>query len=168
MSETSTGTPEWPPDRPISGSGFERVDATVSCVLTRFRLRSALWLLPFYLEYRRVRREASQVGGLLSAVFMVENPRTCYSLSLWNDDHAIVDFGTRVRSHVSAANQAFGRTYRRDLRGSEICSTQWRLWAVSNNLAWDGLDLRAVLARQTGKPAEEIATGKRLWGRAGR
>lgn len=168
MRDTSAGTWEWPADRPISGAGFERVDATVSCVLTRFRLRSAWWLPPFYFAFRRIRKEARQLGGLIRASFLIENLRTCYSLSLWTDDGAIVEFGTRVRSHVGAANRAFGRTYRRDLRRAEICSTQWRLWAVSHNLNWDDLDLRAVLAAQTGQPAEQIATGDRLWRRVGR
>ena len=150
-------TSVWPDDYPISGAAYQRVGGTVSCVLTRFRLPTP-WLLPsFFLRFRRVRKEAlATTPGLIRAVFLVESLRTCYTLSLWTDDNAIVDFGGRVSSHVQAANWAIVRVIRKDLRRPEIWSVQWRLWAVSHNLNWDGVDLRRVLAGQLGTPAEEI------------
>jgi|GEM_PF-2455193 hypothetical protein len=139
---------DWPDSRPITGATFARVDTTVSCVLTRFRLRSAWSLVPFYFAFRRVRRESRKIAGLLQALFLIEDLRTCYTLSLWKNDCAIVDFG-RVRTHIDAANSAFGPTYRRDLQRPEIWSAQFRLWAVScHNMNWEGFDLQPVLGDQ--------------------
>jgi hypothetical protein len=147
----------WPDDRPYTGAAFARMDTTVSCILTRFRLRSAWSLIPFYLAFRRVRRSARDVTGLLQAVFLIEDLHTCYTMSLWKDDCAIVEFGTRVGAHITAANSAFSPTYRRDLNRAEIWSAQFRLWAVSShNLNWEGLDLQAVLADQWAR-REEVA-----------
>ncbi len=152
--------PPWPDTAPLTGAAYERVDCRVACVFTRFRLRH-WWSLPFfYLAFRRVRRHSQSVRGLLRASFLVEGPRTCCTLSLWRDDRAIIDFGTRVKAHIDAANWAFGPTYRRDLKRPEIFSVQWRLWGVSHNLNWGSLDLRAVLAEQLGRPAAEIASDK--------
>lgn len=150
-------TRPWSEQAPITGAGYERVDCRVACVLTRFRLRHA-WSLPFfYLAFRRVRRESTRVHGLLQALFLVENLRTCYTLSLWQDDRAIIDFSTHVRAHIHAANSAFGPTFRHDRRRPEIFSVQWRLRGVSHNLNWGDFDLRQVIAEQTGRRAEDIA-----------
>jgi hypothetical protein len=144
----SHGGFSWPDGHRLSGAAFARVDTTASCILTRFQLRSCLSLLPFYLAFREVRREARKVHGLLQAVFLIENLRTCYTLSLWRDDIAITEFGA-VRSHVVAAGSAFRSTYRSDLNRAEIWSAQFRLWAVScHNLNWEGLELENVLADQ--------------------
>src|ERR1700730_14387450 len=149
----------WPDDRPTSGASFARMHTTVSCVLTRFRLRSRWSLIPFYFSFRRVHRDARKIGGLLHAVFLIEDLHTCYTLSLWKDDTAIVDFGTRVHSHVDAARSAFGHTYDKDLNRPEIWSAQFRLWAVScHNLNWEGLDLQDVLGDQWGR-RNQVARG---------
>jgi hypothetical protein len=139
----------WPDNRPDTGAAYARVDTSVSCVLTRFQLRSVWSLIPFYIAFRRVRRGARDISGFLHAGFLVENLHTCYTMSLWRDDCAILDFSTRVHAHVRAANSAFGPTYRSDLKRAEIWSAQFRLWAVSeHNLQWDGLDLETVLSEQ--------------------
>jgi len=151
-----SGQLKWPDDRLMSGAAFARVDTTVSCVLTRFRLNSPLSMIPFYLAFRRVRREARDIAGLMEALFLFENLRTCYTLSLWKDDWSIVEFG-RVRTHIDAANSAFSATYRGDLKRAEIWSAQFRLWAVScHNLNWDGLDTQAALGEQWAR-REEVA-----------
>jgi len=159
----STTRPMWPDDRPMSGAGFARVDTPVSCVLTRFRLNSPLSILPFYLAFRRIRRDARVVGGLLKATFLLEGARTCYTLSLWKDDWSIVEFG-RIQAHIHAANSAFGATYRRDANRSEIWSAQFRLWAVSaHNLDWKNLDMKAVLGEQWSRReqlVQKMALGK--------
>jgi hypothetical protein len=59
---------------------------------------------------------------------------------------AILEFGTLVESHVRAARHAFRATFRRDLARPEIWSTQWQLAAASNNLNWEGVDLRSLIA----------------------
>lgn len=144
----------WPDSAPVTGAHYERVDSRVACVLTRFRLRH-WWSLPFfYLAFRRVRRHSGQVDGLLRASFLIENARTCCTLSIWRDDRAIIDFSTHVRAHVDAANWAFGATFRRDLQRPEIWSVQWRLWGISNNLNWGRFDLRRVLDEQRGPGVE--------------
>jgi hypothetical protein len=150
----SSGQPcDWPDEYPSTGASFARVDTTVSCVMTRFRLRSIWSLIPFYLAFRRVRRASIRVDGLLKAVFLIENLHTCYTMSLWKNDCAIVEFGS-VHAHVAAANSAFKPTWRSDLKRAEIWSAQFRLWAVSaHNLNWQGLNLETVLADQWHKRA---------------
>lgn len=137
---------KWSADAPVSAAGFERVESTVTCVLTRFRVRSIWDLFRFYRTFRRVRRDARHIRGLLHAGFLIEGPRTCYSLSLWADEGAILEFGTFIESHVHAARHAFRATFRKDLQRPEICSTQWKLTAASNNLNWEGVDLRPLIA----------------------
>jgi hypothetical protein len=135
------------------------MDTTVSCVMTRFQLRSVRSLIPFYLHFRKVRRASMKVDGLLKALFLIENLHTCYTMSLWKNDCAIVEFGG-VYPHVAAANSAFGPTWRNDLKRAEIWSAQFRLWAVSaHNLNWEGLDLQTVLADQWHKRAA-VASGE--------
>lgn len=156
----SSGHPcDWPDDYPSTGAAFARMDTTVSCVMTRFRLRSVRSLIPFYLHFRKVRRASMKVDGLLKAVFLIENLHTCYTMSIWKNDCAIVEFGG-VNAHVHAANSAFGPTWRNDLKRPEIWSAQFRLWAVSaHNLNWEGLDLQTVLADQWHKRAA-VASGE--------
>ncbi|MFL5910184.1 MAG: hypothetical protein ACJ768_06400 [Gaiellaceae bacterium] len=124
---------------------YEReIDVPVHCVLTRFGLRSSRHLAPTYRDYRRLVQEADrvQVPGLLRSAFLVENPRTCYTLSLWSQEPMM---SAPVPAHVEAARRVFGRLSLDPERGPELCSTTWRLNAVTNNLNWDGLDLDAVL-----------------------
>ncbi len=129
----------------LAEPGEHSVDVPVTCVITRFALRSARYLLPMYLDYRRVARDAVHTPGLLQSAFLIENLTTCYSVSIWSNYDVIPYFGTYVLSHVEAARRAFGRVrYCKD-RGPEIWSTKWRLATVSNNLNWKGLDLRELI-----------------------
>lgn len=127
--------------------GEHPVAAPITCVITRFGLRSARSLLPTYLDYRHVAREAfrTQTPGLLQSAFLIEDPRTWYSLSIWADSGAIPHFGTNVLGHVDAARRIFGRVVFSQGRGPEIWSTKWRLVAVSNNLNWGDFDLRGMI-----------------------
>jgi hypothetical protein len=141
----------WPNSSSISGASFSRVDTSVSCVLTRFRLRSWRSLLLFYVFFWRIRRASHEVEGLLKTAFLVENLHTCYTLSFWRDDWAMIDFGTRVHSHVEAARSAFGATFDERSNKSEIWSAQFRLWAVSrHNLRWQGLNLEDLFLKESG------------------
>ncbi|OLB73945.1 MAG: hypothetical protein AUI14_24960 [Actinobacteria bacterium 13_2_20CM_2_71_6] len=137
-----------PPDSARTGAGFERVRSSVTCVVTRFQVRSVWQLVSLYRHYRRVRRDARRCAGLLHAAFLVESPRTFYSLTLWTDDGAVLEFGTAVDSHVAVAGRGLSATYRRDLRRPEVWSTQWRLAGTSGNLNWEGVDLRPLVAPQ--------------------
>ena len=131
----------------LKQAGDHAVDVPILCVLTRFALRSPLYLLPTYLDYRRVVRQAraTQTPGLLRASFLVENLTTCYSLSLWSGHEAIAHFGTNVPYHVSAARRVFGRLSFAEGRGPELWSTKLRLASVSNNLNWEDFDLRTLI-----------------------
>ena len=131
--------------------GDHPVDTPVVCVVTRFGLRSARHLLPTYLDYRRVVTAArmSNTPGLLRSAFLVENPTTCYSVSIWESREAIPRFGTSVPVHVEAARRVFGRVLFDKSRGPEIWSTKWQLASVTNNLNWDDLDLRQVILNMT-------------------
>jgi hypothetical protein len=132
-----------PDDASFSGAGYEMVSSNATCVITRFQVRSAWDLVRLYLLYRRVRREARQrCRGLLHAGFLVEGLRTFYSFTLWTDDAAIMEFGTVVDSHIRVASRGLRATFRPDVERPEIWSTQWKLAAVSENLNWEGVDVR--------------------------
>ena len=145
----------WPDNLAISGAGFTRLSSETSCIITRFQLRSPVFLIPFYLAFKRVQRASRETQGLIVSVFLVENTRTCYTLSLWRNDLDIVNFG-KIREHVRAANSAFGPTYRKELQRHEIWSAQFRLWATSaHNHNWDGVNLTEQPATSSHPPREE-------------
>lgn len=137
------------PENEWRSPGDRDIDSTVVCVLTRFALRRPWHLIQTFVAYRwlmrHVRRNAPD--GLLRACFLVENPTTCYSLSLWADEAAIPHFGTAVDEHVDVANGVFGRL-RFVHGGPELWSTKWRLSRVSNNLRWDGLDIQQTTSSE--------------------
>lgn len=132
---------------PLGRPGDHSVETSVVCTLTRFGLRSPHHLLPTYLDFQRVIREAGRTStpGLLRAAFLIENPVTCYSLSIWESRNAIPSFGTNVPVHVTAARRVLGRLAIDSDQRPELWSTKWRLVSVSNNLSWDGFDLRPLL-----------------------
>lgn len=117
------------------------VPAPVTCVMTRFGLRSPRHLLPSYLDYRRVVRQAADSPGLLRAAFLVDSPASWLSLSIWAEPDAIPVFGTNVTRHIDAAGKVFGRLAFDPARGPELWSTTWRLESVSDNRNWGDLDL---------------------------
>jgi hypothetical protein len=126
-------------------TGYEQVSTTISCLLTRFRLRSPWSLWHFYRAFRRVRKEARNVQGLLKTVFLIENAHTCYTLSFWKNAGAIYDFNIKVNSHIRAANSAFQHLQFAS-SGVQLWSAQFRLTAVSpHNLRWDSFDLQSHL-----------------------
>lgn len=110
-------------------------------VLTRFRVRSATQMLQSYRDYQRVVRAAHDSPGLLRSLFLLENPTTFYSLSIWSEEVAIPRFGGRVPEHVYAGRNVFGRLRFDPARGPEIWSAKWKLDTLSRNRQWPGLDL---------------------------
>lgn len=124
--------------------GDHPVDVPVTCVLTRFGVRSPRLLLPSYLDYREVLGQVvdSRTPGLLHSAFLLESPKAWFSLSIWADPDVIPHFGTNVPLHVAAARRMFGRLAFEHGRGPELWSTKWRLASVSNNLNWDEFSLR--------------------------
>ena len=127
--------------------GEHVVDSTVTCVMTRFGLRSPRFLARSYREYQRVTRAAqrAELPELLRHAFLVENPTTWYSFSVWRDAPT---FSADVPDHIEAARKCFGWLNLDPDQGPELWSTKWRLTSVTNNLYWDGFDLRTVLAHE--------------------
>jgi hypothetical protein len=133
----------------VSGASFSRVTSDHSCIITRFQLNSPIHLARFYLAFRRIRRDAERISGFLRSAFLVENIHTCYTLSFWENERAILEFSS-VHSHIRAANSSFRATYRRDLNRHEIWSAQFRLWAISaHNRNWDGLKFSLAESSET-------------------
>lgn len=132
---------------PALGTGYTEVASEVSCVLTRFRVRSAWSIVRFYLAYRKIKRSASRADGLIATLFLIEDPRTYYTLSLWRDAEALLEFNTRSYAHISAANGCFGHL-KFGPTGAELWSAQFQLCAISpHNLRWPGVDLETNRAR---------------------
>lgn len=142
-------------DHEADGTGYDIVDTTISCVLTRFRVRSMWSLFRFYRSYLNVRAETRRVSGLMASMFLVEDLHTCYTLSLWRDPGAILEFNSTVHAHIYAANGCFHQL-RIDPGGPQIWSAQFRLSAVSpHNLRWDGVDVSSGLKRSVYAPGGE-------------
>lgn len=118
--------------------GDRRTESDAICVMTRFGLRRPWHLLFTYLDYRRVIRaaEKNSDNGLIHSTFLMDNWRTCYSLSIWESYERIPQFGTQVPEHVQAANNVFSRVRFSSRRRPEIWSTKWNLRSVSHNLEW--------------------------------
>ena len=133
--------------RSLREPGDHDVDVPIMCSLTRFGLRDRRSLIASYLDYRRVLRSAESAPriGLLRSAFLVENPRTWFSLSIWSGQP---EFSAHVPDHVDAARTVFGRLSIDPDRGPELWSTKWRLVSVTNNLNWDDFDLRRLVAGQ--------------------
>lgn len=133
--------------RSLDEPGDHPVDGPMVCVITRFGLRGIWQLWATYWDYRRVVRQAhaTHTPGLLRSAFLIENLRTCYTLSIWADPGDIPHFGANVPEHVMAGNRCFGRLAFHPGRGPELWSTKWRLASVSNNLNWEDFDLRALI-----------------------
>jgi hypothetical protein len=141
--------PVIPADAPVTGAGFARVDSAVTCVITRFHVRSVRDLFRLHRLYRRVRREARErCTGLLHAGFLIEGLRTFYSFTMWADEGAILEFGTVVDSHVRIAGKGLHATFRTGVGRPELWSTQWSLAATSDNLNWEEVDLRPLLGKR--------------------
>lgn len=122
------------------GTGYQVIDTDVVCVLTRFHVRSLRALLRCYLRFRTVRSASRGIPGLIASLFLIENLRTCYTLSLWKNESAILEFNTKVVSHIRAANSCFADLVE-GTAGPELWSAQFRLDAVSNNLRWSGVEV---------------------------
>jgi hypothetical protein len=128
------------------GTGYSPVDTAVSCVLTRFNVRSLWSLIRFYLAYRAIKYEAQSIPGLLVTAFLIEGPRTCCTLSIFSNPEAIGDFNVKIRSHITAANASF-RHLRFASGRPQLWSAQFHLAAISSkNFRWGSQTVDASLA----------------------
>jgi hypothetical protein len=148
--------------RPLSLSGHERVEAPLYCVLTRVRLRH-FWQLPhMWRYYFQIRRESRQISQLKRSLFLIEDFRTFLILSIWEDESGFLEFGTFVMSHLNAVRESLTKAERQSQK-PEIWSTEWRIWAASNYLSWDGpQDWRYLLNAEMSK--EKLSTAPQLEG----
>lgn len=130
------------------GTAYTPVDSSITALLTRFRVRSLLDILRFYILYRRIKRDSAQVEGLLTTGFFWEGISVCYVFSLWTCGGAILQFNSFCQTHISAANWSFGRLAKTDGHAAELWSAQFRLTATSpHNLRWRGIDMGALISR---------------------
>lgn len=108
------------------------------CVLTRFELRHPIDLVRTYVDYRGVVRDARERVGseLIHAAFAIENLRTCYTISIWQSEQAIAEFGTDGSLHTAAAQRMFRRLARDHKGRQQLWSTRWELTTASHNLEW--------------------------------
>jgi heme-degrading monooxygenase HmoA len=101
------------------------------CVMTRFRLSHVRHLVSMYLALRGMRADLKAAPGLVRYAFLVEGPRTCYTLSIWESEAALERF-VNVRSHIAALRRAQHWC-------DDIWSGYWRLDAVSRSAQeWPG------------------------------
>lgn len=131
------------------GTGFDVIQSTVSCVITRFKMKSVWGLIGCYLHYRRIRKAAAADPGLLASIFAVGDRHICFTISLWSDDAAILRFSTRSHRHVSAGNWLAGRLATED-GVPELWSAKFGLTATSEtNLRWRGVDVKRARPDET-------------------
>lgn len=137
--------------RAAEPAGQPRLDTDVSCVLTRFEFKSPRELRRMRRRFHAVSADAQRlhVPGLRQSVLLIESPRACFSLSIWD---GLPLFSAHVRSHIDAANSVFGSLVH-DEAGPRLWSTNWQLTSVSDNRNWPGLDLTDAPARTPGTGA---------------
>jgi hypothetical protein len=125
-------------------SGAYLEASPVVCVMTRFQVRNPFQLLLLYRDYKRLTGHTSRTRGLLRSAFLAESLSVGYTLSIWDKLESIPYFGTSVPQHVQVARRSMGRVA---MNGGlpQIWSTKWRLVYVSNNLNWQGFDLREAI-----------------------
>jgi hypothetical protein len=124
--------------------GVRRVDAPIHCVITRMGLRSPRFLPGAVHDYRRLLKvmDDPRSLGLLQTAFLVENPTTCYSLSIWSGEP---NFSGQVHEHVDVVRRTFGRLAFDRATGPELWSTTWRLTKTTNNVNWPDFDLPGAI-----------------------
>lgn len=96
-----------------------------------------------------------QVPGLLKATFLIEDPRTCYSVSVWDREPV---FSAFVQEHIDAVNKVFAHLAYDEARGPELWSTTWRLDGISHNQQWDDLDIISRVGHDRLRPAPGLST----------
>jgi heme-degrading monooxygenase HmoA len=115
------------------------------CVMTRFRLNHAWHLVSMYLALRAMRRDLDAAPGLVRYAFLIEGPRACYTLSIWESEAALERFAS-VPGHIAALRRA--QRWCRD-----IWSGYWQLNAVSQSARqWPGRVPWPILAPHPAHP----------------
>jgi heme-degrading monooxygenase HmoA len=101
------------------------------CVMTRFRLNRVRHLVSMYLAFRAMRPDLDAAPGLVRYAFLVEGPRACITVSIWESETALERFAN-VPSHIAALRRAQRWCH-------DIWSSYWRFDAVSRSAQrWPG------------------------------
>jgi len=123
------------------------------CVMTRFRLNHAWHLVSMSLALRAMRADLDAAPGLIRHAFLVEGPRACYTLSIWESEGALERFAS-VPSHMAALRRA--QRWCRD-----IWSTYWQLEGVSRSAdQWPGRVPWPTLTAHPTLPDRLVPTGE--------
>lgn len=93
------------------GNSPTRKPLPTLCLVTRIEARSGWEVGVLILSFRRMRRQARQVAGLVEAFMILRRPAV-YIVSLWSDERAIADFATAVPSHLAMVRWTHGRKLR--------------------------------------------------------
>jgi hypothetical protein len=110
-------------------------------------------LIRAWWDFRTVSGMARALPGLKRMTFLIDGPRTFLILSVWDGEEAMLDFATRIDRHHVAVRNCFADAASTGER-PEIWSGQWKIWAASNNLNWNGTaDFASLL------PASPVEAG---------
>jgi hypothetical protein len=100
------------------------------CVVTRVRVQKLSHTLVLLRSYRRMRRLARTVPGLLQTTFALAGGRTLYFVSLWSDHEAMARFASAVHDHAQTVGwarrhgaEAWSGLF--ELRGASRSSDGW-------------------------------------------
>jgi hypothetical protein len=114
------------------------------CTTTRVRVRAPWTLVRAWWHFRAVSGAAQAIPALKRTAFLIEGPRTFVILAVWDGEEGMLDFASRIDLHHASVRMCFAGAARTRER-PEIWSAEWRMWAASNNLSWDGhADFAAV------------------------
>lgn len=114
---------------------YKPVEASLYCHVTRIRLRSIRSLPIVWRSYVDIQRQARQIPQIKRCVFLLQDLRTFFILSIWEGDDGFIDFGTRVGRHGKAIARTFPRIALHNGK-PEVWSTQWKIRAVSKSMNW--------------------------------
>lgn len=119
------------------------VDTDVVIVITRFGVRTFYGLIVTWIDGQRLQRHIGKIPGLLKSIFVFETPHSALSVSIWESERFISQFGAEQPFHVSVANAVFPRVRHTRDGKPEIWSIRAKPVSLSNNLVWKDLDLRS-------------------------
>jgi len=101
------------------------------CVATRLRLARWWHLVPLYASYRRMRPDLEAAPGLLRHAFLLHDPFTCFTFSVWESERALRSFAN-TDAHLRGVRLAH-RVCR------EVWSAYTRVDAISRSAqSWPG------------------------------
>jgi hypothetical protein len=130
------------------GTGYTPVTSELTCVLTRFQLRSVWGLISGYRLFKVVDAHARSCKGLVVSKFLVESPRVFWTMSIWETERAILEFNSNVTTHVYAANKSFGLLEFSDGKPL-LWSAQFHLSRVSpSNFRWKNCEFGGIPATE--------------------